>query len=155
MGILDTLKNVLGDKASDAIGAVTNAASDAAGAVTDATATGAATDGVAGLADMAKDAMSGGLDMAAVAKDFVADKVTDAVSGFVNFDDINVSAFRDMAEKFGLMDNLPEDIKSKLTDGTLSDDDVKAWISEHKDVVSSFVAEHKDEVMGLLGKLKA
>ncbi len=67
----------------------------------------------------------------------VTDMVTDAASKLINFDDINVSKFTDMINKFGMMDKLPEGIKSKLADGTLSDEDLKAFIPQIKDMLMS------------------
>lgn len=79
-------------------------------------------------------------DMTAKAGDMtskVADMVTDAASNLMNFDDINVSTLKGYAEKFGIMDMLPAAVKSKLADGTLSDEDLKSFIPEIKDMIMS------------------
>jgi hypothetical protein len=67
----------------------------------------------------------------------VTDAVTNAAANLINFDDINVEKFKGQAQQFGLMDKLPESIKSKLEDGTLSDEDLKSFIPEIKEMIMS------------------
>lgn len=81
----------------------------------------------------------------------VTDMVTDAASNLINFDDINVSKFTDMINKFGLTDKLPEAIKSKLADGTLSDEDVKSFIPEIKEMIMSKMG-NKNEAAHVCGE---
>lgn len=71
----------------------------------------------------------------------VTNMAADAAENLINFDDINLSKFTDMINKFGLMDKLPESIKAKLTDGTLSDEDVKSFIPEIKDMIMSKIGK--------------
>lgn len=65
----------------------------------------------------------------------VSDMAAKAVESVINFDDINVSTITTVAEKFGIMDKLPEAVKAKLADGTLSDEDLKSFIPEIKDMI--------------------
>lgn len=78
------------------------------------------------------------------------DKITDSVAGMIDFNDIDVSKFTKIADKFGLMDKLPEDIKTKLDDGTLSDEDLKTYLKDHSVDVEKFVGEHKDDLKNLI-----
>jgi hypothetical protein len=88
-------------------------------------------------ADMVTSVSGATGDMASSMTAKVTDMVTDATSNFMNFDDINVSTLKGYAEKFGIMDMLPAAIKSKLADGTLSDEDLKSFIPEIKDMIMS------------------
>ena len=72
-----------------------------------------------------------------VVTDHVSDMAEKAVENVINFDDINVSTIMSVAEKFGIMDKLPEAVKSKLSDGTLSDEDLKSFIPEIKGMIMS------------------
>ena len=70
----------------------------------------------------------------------VSDIAEKAVEKVVNFEDINVTNITSMAEKFGVMNMLPEAIKSKLVDGTLSDEDLKSFMPEIKDMIMSKIS---------------
>ncbi len=65
----------------------------------------------------------------------VSDMASKAVESVINFDDINVSTITSVAEKFGIMDKLPEAVKAKLADGTLSNEDLKSFIPEIKELL--------------------
>ena len=70
----------------------------------------------------------------------MADKATNMVSGLINFDDINVEKFMGYVNQFGLMGKIKEispAIAAKLEDGTISDEDVKSFIPEIKDIIMS------------------
>lgn len=99
----------------------------------------------------ATDMVSGATSVAGDMTSKVTNMVTDAASNLINFNDIDVSKFTDMINKFGLTDKLPEAIKSKLADGTLSDEDVKSFIPEIKDMIMSKMG-NKDEAAHVCGE---
>jgi hypothetical protein len=70
----------------------------------------------------------------------VSDMATDAAANLINFDDINVEKFIGYANQFGIMDKIKEmspEIAAKLGDGTLSDEDVKSFIPQIKELIMS------------------
>lgn len=126
MGIFDSIKNLFGSKGSDVVGNV---------------------------GDMVKNMDSSSMASAAsTASDMVTSTVSEAASNLINFDDIDVSKFTAIANQLGLMDKLPEALKSKLSDGSISDEDVKSYIADHKQDIMEFVASHKEDFMKMIGK---
>ena len=96
-------------------------------------------------AEMANSVSGATADMTSSMTAKVTNMATDAAANLINFDDINVSKFTDMVSKFGLMDKLPESIKLKLADGTLSDEDVKSFLPEVKEMIMSKLNNKNNE----------
>lgn len=134
MGIIDSIKSWL----NGGVEGVTDVTHETAGSVSNAGAT---------VSDTASSAASSVSDSVSSIKDSIIDKVTD-IPDF-KFD---VSSFTGMVDKFGLMDKLPEELKAKISDGSISDEDVEAYIRDHKEEISAFAAAHKDEVMAFIKK---
>ncbi|MDQ5957467.1 MAG: hypothetical protein QG614_442 [Patescibacteria group bacterium] len=115
MGILDSLKNLLGLGDNKVVDSLEKVAT-----------------GEANVADEVKNVTS--------------DLATEAFDNVVNFDDIDISKVVSLLESAGIVSRLPEDIQSKITDGTISKEDVQAIFADHKSEIMEFVVSNKDKI---------
>ena len=71
-------------------------------------------------------------------------KVTSAASSLINFDNMDISAIKGYAEKFGLWDNIvammPAEMAAKLEDGSLTKEEMLSIVPDLKDMIMSKIS---------------
>ena len=80
--------------------------------------------------------------------DAIIAKATDAATDLINFDDINIITLKATAEKFEVWDDIlnlmPTEIRNKIEDGTISNEELKSLISVTRDIIMKKVAGSAD-----------